>query len=117
MGIDEAGKQHMVNQVIGGLIFGIITGVCARLGLFGLSAIASILLFLLTLLDHLGSIQVPWGWHGAGSGPGRFNRNLSFGDILWEFLSFIINNIILYITFIIVYELVVGRWMYARHRA
>ena len=114
--------QHVVNQFVGGFLFGLLVGVCDQLGFFGIARIICVFLLIVTLLDHCGSfnkcfynvcahsssflqqlglVMVPWGYHGPGYGPGRFNGViLTMEQFLLEIIGFLVNNCIFYISFV-----------------
>ncbi len=97
-------SQHLLNQFVAGICFGVAAGFCANRGLFSASNIISVSLFVLTFLDHFGYMQVPWGWHG--SYPARIG---TLGDLLYEIFQFCINNFVVYLTFLLFYSVTVGR--------
>ncbi len=78
-------------------------------GQFHLANFVSILLFFFTLLDHIGFIVIFWGWHGPGSAPGRFQYGVNLEIIFWEVVSFIVNNVVVYLTFLVCYAAASGR--------
>ncbi len=107
----RAGPNHCCNQMLAGFLFGATAGYCDCVGSIGLAQTISVLLFILTVLDHLCIIMVPWGYHGPGFERGRFRRGITFGKLLWEIVAFFINNCCLYLSFIFWYMVFSGKEM------
>ncbi len=107
----------MLHQFVAGLVFGCAAGFFANRGMYGVCNTISTLLFVLTLLDHLGYIHTPWGWHGAGAHHHQKSlAHTGFGDVLWEFTVFVINNFMVYMIFLFFYEVSIGRVAWFQHR-
>ncbi len=105
-----------MHQFVAGLIFGSAAGFFANKGMYGVTNVISTLLFVLSLLDHLGYLHIPWGWHGPGAHHPKGLKHIGFGDILWEFVVFVINNFVVYVAFLFFYEVSVGRMTWLRGR-
>ncbi len=106
------GGNHIINQFAAGVIFGVAAGFFSNRNLFAVTNCISGALVVATLLDHLGYMFVPWCWHGPGSEPDRFKLTLS--DITYEMFIFCLNNFIVFVVFIVVYQITVGRIPIAR---
>lgn len=102
------GGNHCCNQMVAGFFFGLSVGYCESVGLFGLAHTISVLLFVLTLLDHCGTVIVPWGYHGPGFEPNRFRGGITLQQLVWEIIAFHINNCCLYVSFIFWYAVFSG---------
>ncbi len=108
------GAQHLLHQFVAGLVFGLAAGFFAHRGLFSVCNVIGVSLFVLTILDHLGYVRLPWGWHGPGSHPPRGHGHITMGDFIWEILIFCINNFVVYLTFLFFYEVAVGQVAFFR---
>ncbi len=103
-------QNHIANQCVAAFLFGAIVGYCDHIGMFQLARTLTLMLLVLTILDHLTVILVPWGYHGPGFEPGRFQgRAMTMEQLVVEILGFFINNLCLYFGFIFWYGLFSGR--------
>ena len=95
------GAGHVWNQFLAGLFFGLTSGYAHHTGhTFAANCISSFLL-VITVLDHLGVILVPWGYRGPGTEPGRFRGAMTLDQLVYEFFAFLVNNVTLYVTYIL----------------
>ncbi len=107
--VTPAGHSHYWNQLFIGVIVGCAAGYAHGVGFYSLANLLTTLLLILTILDHLGVILVPWGYRGPGTEPGRFRGGAITVDQLgYEFLNFLINNCVLYVTYAVFYALSSG---------
>ncbi len=100
--------NHLGNQCAAGFLFGLVVGYCESVGLFVLAHSMVVVLLVLTILDHLCVVFVPWGYHGPGAEPNRFRAGITMQQFVWEIFAFFINNCCLYLSFLFWYGIFSG---------
>ncbi len=112
--VADAGYSHFWNQFFAGVLFGCTSGYLHQIGFFALSNLISTLLLILTILDHLGVVLMPWGYRGPGTEPGRFRGPMTLNQLGYEFFSFLLNNVLLYVTYIFCYAVASGHLQFTK---
>ncbi len=90
------------------MFFGLIVGFSEAMGLRGFGYLISTIVFTLTLMDHFCVMFVPWGFHGPGFEPYRFQGGITFDRLIWEFSAFFMNNCVIYLAYLFWYGIFSG---------
>ncbi len=91
---------YCCSQLAAGMLFGFVAGKLFRMGCSGLANVISTLVLVLTILDHVRVVNVPWGYKGPGTEPERFRGGVGPAGACYELFFFLANNLLLYATYV-----------------
>ncbi len=102
---------HLAQQFFAGIVYGLGAGYAEFHGHHQVSHFILLAMVVITLLDHLGFVYVPYCWHGRGAEVDRIPplTRLTSELIFWEVMHFVFFNTVLFASFVMFYGLGSGR--------